>query len=60
MIKLLNIISWASLGLLVIPSCFYLAGQVELKSVHILMGIATLVWFGSKILIIYLQSKVGE
>lgn len=58
MIKILNMIAWASLGLLVIPSCFYLAGQVELKSVHFLMGIATVIWFGSKILITYLQTKV--
>jgi len=58
--KMLRIISWGSLGLLVLPSVFYMAGQLYLETMKTLMTIATLLWFGAKTLDAYLASKLPE
>ncbi len=60
MIKLLNIFAWAALVLLVLPSIFYLAGQIQIAHVHSLMGVATVVWFAVRILTACLKSKTAE
>ena len=44
---LLQLISWLSLIVLIVPSIMYLAGRMELDRVKWIMLIATIVWFTS-------------
>ncbi len=57
MINILKIIGWGSLILLVLPSFLFLCGAMELKQVHSIMAIATIIWFAISIAIAFLQSN---
>ncbi len=43
--NIMKIISILSLGLLTVPSLFFLSGSMELDRVKALMLLATLIWF---------------
>jgi len=58
-IRIMNIIAWASLILLVLPSILYLFDWMDLDTVKNLMIVATLIWFGAKVLVTYLGSKLS-
>ncbi|MFP4548376.1 MAG: hypothetical protein ACLFQM_09600 [Fidelibacterota bacterium] len=57
MINILKIIGWGSLLLLVLPSFLFLSGAMELKQVHSIMAIATIIWFVISITVVFLQRK---
>jgi hypothetical protein len=42
---LVNVLSFAALGLLTVPAFLYLAGRMSLPTVKLLMLVATVLWF---------------
>lgn len=44
---IVKIIAYIGIVVLVAPSIFYLAGKMELKTMKMLMVIATIMWFGA-------------
>lgn len=54
---LLTLIMWLSLGLLVLPSVFYLAGSASLEQVKWMMLAATIVWFAASIFVMVKDKK---
>ena len=47
MIIVAKVISWISLGVLIVPAILFLTGTMELDTVKLMMLIATIVWFTS-------------
>ena len=43
----LQIVSWLALAATIVPSCLYLAGQLELGTVKTAMFAATVAWFAA-------------
>ena len=43
--RVLQIVSWAALAGAILPSCLFLAGQMELDTVNAAMFAATIAWF---------------
>jgi hypothetical protein len=56
-VRILHISSWVSLFVLVLPSLFYLFTDIQLGTVHALMVFATLIWFGSRLLLYFLTTE---
>jgi hypothetical protein len=56
-VRILHISSWVSLFVLVLPSLFYLFSDVQLGTVHSFMVFATLIWFGSRLLLYFLTTE---
>jgi hypothetical protein len=44
---LLQIVSWSALAATALAPVLYAAGQLQLPSTHLVMLLATIVWFGA-------------
>jgi hypothetical protein len=50
---LIQLIGYISIIVLIVPSILYLGGKVELNQVKTIMLVATVVWFGANIILVW-------
>jgi hypothetical protein len=54
---MIQLIGYISIIVLIVPSILYLGGRMELDQVKTIMIAATIVWFGSSIILVWNLDK---
>ena len=54
---IIRLIGYVGIVVLIVPSMLYLAGKMELDQVKTIMVVATIVWFGSSVILVWNLDK---